>query len=109
MTKLLTFLVLSFSIALASTAIASPYVVSDDFQSDVVDTCVVTIDGSSTEVSPQSTGTNTSRCVADAEPLSNGAHTVSMATKNVWGVSDPVPFNFTKTLPPTLTNLHLEE
>jgi len=109
MKKLLTFLVLSFTVAISTNATASPYIVSDDFQSDVVDVCVVTIDGSSTEVTPQSTGGTTSRCVADAEPLSDGSHTVTMSTKNVWGVSDPVPFNFTKTLPPTLTNLHLEE
>jgi hypothetical protein len=109
MKKLLTYLVLSFTLAVGTTAFAAPFVVSDSFQADVVDVCIITVDGSSSEMSASSTGTNEARCVYDVESVSDGSHTITMATKNVWGVSEPVPFNFTKTLPPVLTNLHLEE
>jgi hypothetical protein len=90
-----------------SAAMATPFVVSDDFEAGVVDVCVITVDDSIVEVAP-SASSGGERCVYDVGSVSEGAHTVTMATKNVWGETSAVPFDFTKTLPPSITSLHLE-
>ena len=92
----------------AGSAVAAPYVVSDSFTASLVEQCVVVIDGTTNNVAPETTTAGQARCVYDVAGVSNGAHAVAMYTTNVWGASDPVPFEFTKELPPTLQNIRLE-
>lgn len=96
-------------LALASAASAAPYVVSDSFTADMVDDCVVILDGVEYRLAPVPTGDGVSaRCEVDVGPVANGSHSLTLYTENMWGVSDQVPFAFTKELPPSLQNIRLE-
>ena len=92
----------------AGVAFATPKVVSDSFTASMVDNCVIVLDGVSATLAPVSTGADQARCEVDVGAVSEGAHIMTMSTENVWGVSEPVPFDFTKRLPPSLSGIRLE-
>ena len=90
------------------TVIAAPFVVSDDFTASLVDSCVITLDGIEHELEPSLTTEGLARCIVDVGEVVDGSHDMTLHTKNMWGGSVPVPFAFTKELPPTLLNIRLE-
>ena len=92
----------------APSVMAAPFVVSDEFTASIVDTCVITIDATEYRVDPSPTSGDLARCAVDVGDVTNGNHTMSLHTENVWGGSAPVPFDFTKELPPALSNIRLE-
>jgi hypothetical protein len=101
------FLTALFIAASCGVAAAAPYVVSDDFTAGVVDTCIINLDGTTVEAEPVASGSG-ERCVYDVSGVSEGSHNITMKTKNVWGETKAVPFDFTKALPPSISNLRLE-
>ncbi len=107
MKKILGLVLVSFLVT-TTYAVAAPNVVSDSFTASLVDECEITIDGTVTPVAPVPTMAGQARCEFDVGGVSEGQHTISMLTRNVWGVSEPVPFDFAKELPPSLLNIRLE-
>lgn len=101
-------IMLAILLATAVTVKAAPFIVSDDFTSSIVDKCVVTIDGVTSDVVPSPTEVDRARCVVDVGSVGEGAHSVTLHTENIWGGSTPVPFDFTKELPPILSGIKLE-
>jgi len=98
MSKVLTgIFLLAFCIFMAGSAFAAPYLVCDP-QTNVT-SYIVTLDGTETEVPAQDLGNGTVRLHFDLASVTEGEHHVEVRAKNIWGVSDPVPFDFTKTLP----------
>lgn len=99
-------IVLCCSILLASMAVAAPFLVCDP-QTDVT-SYVLSLDGSEPwEVPAQDMGDNTTRLHYDLVGLLDGNHTGTVAAKNVWGESEPVPFGFRKTVPESPSALTL--
>ena len=90
-------------------AFAGPNVVSDSFTGSMVEECVIVIDGVESSVAPVVTAPGQARCEFNVGGVSEGTHTIAMHTKNLWGVSEQVPFDFTKELPPGLSGIRLEE
>ena len=43
----------------------------------------------------------------DLGGIADGSHIVEVQGKNLWGVSVPSPLEFTKQLPPSITNIRL--
>ena len=89
----------------ASTVLASPFIICDPQTN--VDEYVVVIDGSAEIVSAQDLGDGTVRLHYDLGDIAEGAHQVEIRAKNIWGVSSPVPFEFEKSLPATVTGVEL--
>lgn len=107
MKKLISAITLAILLATGS-AYAAPSVVSDDFTASMVDSCTVVFDEVTSTFAPTPTTTGNARCEFDVGGVSNGAHQMSMNTSNMWGVSDPIPFSFTKELPPNISGIRLE-
>ncbi len=102
-------LLISISIfSICGISFASPYVVSNTFNKESVEMCVINIDNTIVEVEPQEVSETEARCIYDVGDVADGSHHITMSTKNIWGVSEPVPFDFTKELPPVLSRLSLE-
>ena len=76
----------------------APFLVCDP-QPNHITHYVVNMDGTETEVPAQDLGDGTVRLHYDLAGLSEGQHHVEVRAKNIWGVSDPAPFDFTKTSP----------
>lgn len=106
--KKIMLLMMAALLMLVPSVMAAPFVVSDDFTASLVDSCVVTIDGTEYKVEPSPTVAEQARCAIDVGTVTNGSHTMTLHTENVWGGSTPVPFDFTKELPPNLSNIRLE-
>jgi len=86
-----------------------PYLVTAP-QKDVT-SYLVDLDGTVTE-SPANivdAGAGTSRLYLDVSGVSLGTHHVEIVAKNMWGQSDPVPFDFVKALPGAPSGIGLEE
>ena len=84
-------LVLCCSLLFAALATAAPFLVCDP-QTNVT-SYMITLDGSEAqEVPAQDLGDNTTRLHYDLAGLLDGNHTGTVASKNVWGESEPVPF-----------------
>ena len=107
--KKIMLLVMAVLLMLVPSVMAAPFVVSDNFTASLVDSCVVTVDGTEYEVAPSLTELDQARCAIDVGEVTNGSHTMTLHTENMWGGSTPVPFDFTKELPPNLSNIRLEQ
>jgi len=83
---------------LTSIAHSAPFLVCDP-QPNHITHYMVNMDGTETEVPAQDLGDGTVRLHYDLAGLSEGQHHVEVRAKNVWGVSDPAPFDFTKSSP----------
>ena len=99
-----TFMFVLFGV-LCSLVFSSPFLVCDP-QTNVTH-YVIIIDGNEHVVEAQDLGDGTVRLYYDLGGFSEGSHTIQVKAKNLWGVSEPVPFEFTKSLPPTPTGLSL--
>lgn len=94
----------------AVVSMASPYVVTGNFPSAVVNTCTFTLNtGAAVDIVPIVVDTTNSYCKYDVVASVNGANVVSVVYKNVWGSSTSVPFSYAKTLPPTPSGLQLAQ
>lgn len=104
-------LVMIFALAfMASVASAGPYAVTGDFDKTIVTKCVFVLNGQdSILVDPTPIDSTKSYCKYDLANAINGNNVVSVAYKNLWGSSTTVPFEFTKVLPPTPSNIRLSE
>ena len=68
---------------------------------------IVTVDGVDYESPGQDMGDNTVRLHFDLAGLSDGNHTCAVISKNIWGESEPVPFDFNKTVPECVSALEI--
>ena len=91
-------LMVVFIISLSSITYANPFLVCDP---DANTTSYVVVLDNGEEVE------TTAPLYYDLAGIAEGAHVVQVRAKNVWGVSSPVPFGFTKALPPSPTNMRL--
>lgn len=92
--------------------LAAPYVVTSKFESNSVTKCVFVLNGSSgVSVTPIVTVEDPTKsyCKYDVASSSNGNNTVSVTYTNMWGSSSSVPFSYVKTLPPTPSDIMLQE
>lgn len=93
----------------AASAMASPFIKGNEFDSNLVEECVVIFNNdepfSFAPVAAPTAGK--SMCVFDVAEAPEGGNVIVMKYVNIWGESESVPFEFTKTLPPTPTDLHL--
>jgi hypothetical protein len=103
--KLLLLIGLS-ALLLPSLAFADPYLVCNP-QTNVTH-YVIIIDGSTSEVLAYDLGDGTVMLKYDLAGVSTGAHNVEVEAKNVWGVSSPVPFAFTKAVAGVPANIRIE-
>jgi hypothetical protein len=88
-----------------------PYVVSASIPSSGIQPSkyVLTLDaGTAFEVDPQTLGDASMRLHYDVSTVASGNHRITVAAKNIWGVSTAVPFDFAKSVPATPTGLTLE-
>lgn len=78
-------------------------------QADVT-SFLVDIDGTVTESTPQITDSETGekRLFLDLTGIAQGDHHVTVTAKNLWGESNPVPFDFTVKLPSAPSGIGLE-
>lgn len=91
-------LMLCCSLLFVSLAIAAPFLVCDP--QTKATSYMISLDGSEPqEVPAQDMGDNTTRVHYDLADLLDGNHTGTVAAKNMWGESGPVPFGFNKTVP----------
>ena len=67
----------------------------------------VTIDGTDYESPGQDMGDGTVRLYFDLAGLADGNYTCAVISKNIWGESDPVPFDFSKTKPECVSVLEI--
>jgi hypothetical protein len=86
-----------------------PYLISNPQL--YVETYLVNLDGQTTEtpaniVDPQA---GTKRLYLDVTGVSLGSHHVEIRAKNMWGQSDPVPFDFVKVIPSVPSGIGLSE
>lgn len=96
----------------ASFAVASPFVVTNSYLStgNPPDNFSVTLDtGTAQTVSPQAV-TGGVRLHYDIGGVSAGTHTVRIkACSTLWGCSGEFPFTFTKGVPSTPSDAHIEQ
>ena len=93
---------------LSSVAFAAPYVITNEHNAALVENYVVTVDGGSDiMVAPTTIAPDKVVGVYDVGGLSDGEHTVTFKTVNLWGSSAPRPFPFSVSLPPTVTDIRL--
>ncbi len=91
----------------ASVATATPFLVCDP-QPDTVLGYVLNVDGTDYTLAVTSVDATTVRVVYDLEGIAVGAHSVELRARTIWGLSSPVPFAFTRDIPPTPSNIKLE-
>jgi len=104
---ILSIVIISFFIS--STTYASPFAVSAPFDKAAVDSCQFTINnGDAFTQDPDSVSDTEARCVLDLSDVPEGNNSITMVTVNMWGVSEPAPFEFIKVLPPRPSNIQLE-
>ncbi|MCK4785638.1 MAG: hypothetical protein KAV87_17925 [Desulfobacteraceae bacterium] len=84
------------------TARAAPFLIFNP-QSHTTTSYIFTLNGVTTEEPTQDLGDGTVRFHYDLEGLAEGNHTSEISAKNIWRVSSPFPFDFTKTLPECLS------
>jgi hypothetical protein len=101
---ILTFFVL---LTVATLVRSAPFLVCDETTEDVEE-YVVVIDGDTTIVAAEAVTDSTVRLKFDLAALPSGNHTVSMATRNMWGDSPFVPFAFRSGIPAGPTGIGLE-
>lgn len=78
----------------------APFLVCDP-QPNHITHYIVNLDGTETEVPAQDLGDGTVRLHFDLAGVPEGSHHVEVRAKNIWGVSDPAPFDFTRENPQT--------
>ena len=103
MKKLFVLIALAIILLMAAPAMAAPFLVCDP-QADTT-TMVVVFDGV-TEIIPYAE-TSGYVVLKDLAGITNGVHNVEVRAGNIWGLSTPVPFGFTKTLPGSPSNVDL--
>lgn len=85
------------SVLFALSAWAAPFLICTP-QSNTT-SYLLTLDGVEQEVAAEDMGDDTSRLHFDLDGLADGNHTGELKAKNIWKVSDPLPFAFNKTGP----------
>jgi hypothetical protein len=97
---------------IAGSAAAGPFLVCDPQpgpgQPGGVENYIVILDGTPYVSTPEDLGDGTVRLHYDLAGIAVGDHNVEVKAENKWGESAPVPFAFTKQLPPSPTNIGLE-
>jgi hypothetical protein len=86
-----------FSVLFAVSAWAGPFLVCAP-QSNTT-SYLLTLNGVEQEVGVQDMGESTSRLHFDLVDLEDGNYTGELKAKNIWKVSDPLPFEFNKAAP----------
>ena len=89
--------VLCSAVLCVSLAVAGPFLVCDPQKN--VTSYIVVLDGEAQEVVAQDMGDNTTRLHFDLAEVSEGSHNATVAAKNIWGESEPVPFFFESAVP----------
>ena len=93
-------LIVLFILVIAGIASASPFLVCDV---DPAATSYIVVMDSGDEIeTPAPLHYN----LVD---IANGTHVVEVRAKNIWGVSSPSPFEFTKGLPGSPSNIELNQ
>ena len=96
---------LVFSFLFVASVWGAPFLSSNP-QSHVT-SYMVTIGGVDYESPGQDMGHGTVRLYFDLAGLPDGNHTCTVISKNIWGESDPVPFDFSKTRPECVSVLEI--
>ncbi len=87
-----------FILYFAVTAYPAPFLVCDPQPASVTH-YVVSLDDNVTIVEAQKLESGEVRLHFDLAGISEGQHHVEVKAKNMWGESEAVPFDFTKSLP----------
>lgn len=90
-----------------STASAAPFLVADAQPLSVLG-YNLNVDGIDYTLPPTAVDASTVRIVYDLQGIAVGAHTTTLRARTIWGLSDPVPFGFSRDVPPVPTNIRLE-
>jgi len=90
-------LVFIVSILFSLSAWASPYLICAP-QTNTT-SYMLTLDGVEQEIIAEDMGDDTSRLHFDLDGISDGDHAGELRAKNIWNISDPLPFSFNKTGP----------
>jgi len=88
---------------MAAPAMAAPFLVCDP-QANTTE-IMITFDGVTDIIPYAETGGVV--VLKDLAGIANGVHNVEVRAGNIWGLSTPVPFVFTKTLPGSPSNIDL--
>ena len=91
------------TLLMAAPAIAAPFLVCDP-QANTTE-MMITFDGV-TDIIPYAE-TSGYVVLKDLAGISSGVHNVEVRAGNIWGLSLPVPFGFTKTLPSLPSNVDI--
>ena len=89
--------VFMFSVLFALSAWAAPFLVCNPQEN--VTSYLVTMDGVEEEIPAYSMGDDTTILHFDLAGITDGDHNCEVKSKNVWGVSEPLPFSFNKAIP----------
>lgn len=104
--------ILAALLLIAGSAAAGPFLVCDPQpgpgQPGGVENYIVILDGTPNDSIPEDLGDGTVRLHHDLAGIAVGDHNVEVKAENKWGESAPVPFVFTKQLPPSPTGMGLE-
>ena len=100
-------LLLAVLLLYPATAWAGPFLVCDPQTN--VETYVITVDSNDPlECVAQDLGNGNVRMHYDLQGLSVGPHHIEVRAKNLWGQSESVPFDCTKSLPAKPSTMVLE-
>lgn len=91
------FIAFVLSILFAASVWAAPFLVCAPQHN--VTSYMLTFDGVEQEVVALDLGDNTTMLHFDLEGILDGNHTGELRAKNIWKVSEPLPFSFNKTSP----------
>ena len=102
------FITFLFSVLFTVSAWAAPFLVCDP-QTNVT-SYMVTLDGAEQEVVAYDLGDDTVMVHFDLGAVADGDHVGELRAKNVWGVSESLPFDFNKTVPecPSAINITVQ-
>ena len=93
-------LIVLFILVMASVVSASPFLVCDV---DEAATSYIVVMDSGDEIETPAP------LHYDLVEITSGTHVVEVRAKNIWGVSSPSPFEFTKELPANPSNIELSQ
>jgi hypothetical protein len=102
------FLTFVFSALLVMSAWAAPFLICNP-QTNVT-SYMLTFDGVEQEVGAYDLGDDTVTLHFDLCDIADGDHTGEVRAKNIWGVSEALPFYFSKAVPecPSVVNISPE-
>jgi len=100
-----TFFAVFISLVFAVSAWAGPFLVTNPQEN--VTSYMVTIDGVTQEEPAFDLGDGTTILHFDLDAVTDGDHNCTVASKNMWGESETLPFQFSKMLPESVSVLDI--